>query len=200
MAPVSGLVFILSGPSGVGKSTLIARLKEDGFPITYGVTATTRPPRAGEVHGEHYYFLADEEYNRLLERNEFLEHAVVHQLYRYGIPTFSLREALRRGQDVILAPEVQGAATVRRMIPQAISIFLKPSSLDDLLPRLEARGTETPEERAIRLATAEREMLRVSEYDYVVVNAPYQLDAAVDDVKAIVRAERRRVRPRLVTL
>jgi guanylate kinase len=89
---------------------------------------------------------------------------------------------------------------MRRKLPNAITIFLKPSALDDLLPRLEARGTETPAERAIRMQTAEREMLCVSDYDYVVVNAPYQLDAAVEDVKAIIRAERLRVQPRLVTV
>jgi len=168
--PTSGLVFVLSGPSGVGKSTLIERLKQDNFPISYCVTATTRPRREGEIHGTHYYFLSDAEYDALLAADQFLEHAVVHNLYRYGIPLHSIRDGLRKGHDLIMAPDVQGASTVRWKLPNAISIFLRPPSLDDLWPRLEARGTETDAERRIRLATAEREMLRVSEFDYVVIN------------------------------
>jgi guanylate kinase len=198
--PANGLVFVLSGPSGVGKSTLIERLKQDTFPITYCVTATTRPRRAGEEHGIHYYFLSDAEYDDLLKRDQFLEHAVVHNLYRYGIPLQSIRDGLRRGKDLIMAPDVQGASTVRWKMPNAITIFLRPPSLDDLRPRLEARGTETDEERRIRLATAEREMLRVSEYDYVIVNHSDRLDQAMDDLKAIIRAERSRVCPRTVSL
>jgi guanylate kinase len=193
-------VFVLSGPSGVGKSTLIERLKRDGFPITHCVTATTRPRRQGEEHGVHYYFLDEVEYDTLLENEQFLEHAVVHNLYRYGIPLHGIRDGLRRGQDVILAPDVQGASTVRWKLPNAITIFLRPLSLDELEPRLAARGTETPEERRIRLATAEREMQRMSEYDYVIVNQRDRLDQAVGDLKAIISAERHRVCPRTVTL
>jgi guanylate kinase len=198
--PASGLVFVLSGPSGVGKSTLIERLKLDGFPITYSVTATTRPRRQGEEHGVHYYFVTDSEYDALLEAEQFLEHAVVHKLYRYGIPLHSIRDGLRRGQDVILAPDVQGAGTVRWKLPNAITVFLRPASLDELVPRLVARGTESPEERRIRMATAEREMERVSEYDYVIVNQRDKVDQAVSDLKAIIVAERSRVCPRTITL
>jgi len=198
--PVSGLVFVLSGPSGVGKSSLIEHLKRDQFPVTHCVTATTRPRRQGEEDGVHYYFLAEAEYDHLLETDQFLEHAVVHNLYRYGIPLRSIREGLRRGQDVILAPDVQGASTVRWKLPMAITIFLRPESLEELEPRLAARGTESDEERRIRLATAEREMQRVSEYDYVIVNRRDRLDQAVSDLKAIIRAERLRVCPRTVSL
>lgn len=198
-APARGLVFILSGPSGVGKSTVIERLKEEAFPITYCVTATTRPQRDGEVDGVHYYFVAEETYNELLARDQFLEHAVVHNLYRYGVPLFSVREGLRRGHDLIMAPDVQGAETIRCKLPSAITIFLQPPSSDELVRRLAARGTESPEERAIRLRTAEQEMQRVAEYDYRVVNLPDRLDDAVADVKAIITAERLRVHPRYVT-
>jgi guanylate kinase len=198
--PASGLVFVLSGPSGVGKSTLIEHLQLDGFPITYSVTATTRPRRHGEEHGVHYYFLTDREYDVLLEGEQFLEHAVVHNLFRYGIPLHSIRDGLRRGQDVILAPDVQGASTVRWKLPNAVTVFLRPASLDELVPRLVARGTESPEERRIRMVTAEREMQRLSEYDYVIVNQRDRLDQAVSDLKAIIVAERSRVCPRIVTL
>ena len=198
--PASGLVFVLSGPSGVGKSSLIERLKLDQFPITHCVTATTRPRRQGEEHGVHYYFLSESEYDHLLESGQFLEHAVVHKMYRYGIPLHSIRDGLRRGQDVILAPDVQGASTVRWKLPNAITIFLRPQSLDELAPRLAARGTETDEERRIRLATAEREMQRMSEYDYVIVNHRDRLEQAVGDLKSVVLAERQKVCPRTVTL
>ena len=198
--PASGLVFVLSGPSGVGKSTLIEQLKADGFPITYCVTATTRPRRAGEEHGTHYYFLSDAEYDALLAADQFLEHAVVHNLYRYGIPLQSIRDGLRLGTDLIMAPDVQGASTVRWKLPNAITIFLRPASLEELLPRLEARGTETDEERQIRLATAGREMQRMSEYDYVIVNQSDRLDQAMTHLKAIIAAERLRMCRRDVTL
>jgi len=198
--PTNGLVFVLSGPSGVGKSTLIEHLKRDGFPIDYCVTATTRPKRAGEIHGTHYYFLTDQEYDDLLARDQFLEHAIVHKLYRYGIPLQSIRDGLRGGRDVLMAPDVQGASTVRWKLPNAISIFLRPRSLEELVPRLEARGTETVDERQIRLATAEREMQRVSEYDYVIVNQSDRLEEAIADLKAIIAAERMRVCRRLVTV
>ncbi len=197
--PASGLVFVLSGPSGVGKSSLIELLKHTGFPITYCVTATTRPRRSGEVDGRHYYFLTDEEYDDLLRRNQLLEHAVVHGQHRYGIPLYSVREGLRRGHDLIMAPDVQGAATLRRKLPNAVTIFLQPPSLDELIPRLESRGTETSEERQVRLQTAEREMRRVSEYDYVIVNHRDRLHEALANLTAIITAERLRVRPRTVT-
>jgi guanylate kinase len=198
--PASGLVFVLSGPSGVGKSTLIERLKAEQFPITHCVTATTRPRRQGEEHGVHYYFLSESEYDHLLETGQFLEHAVVHQVYRYGIPLHSIRDGLRRGKDVLLAPDVQGASTVRWKLPNAVTIFLRPPCLEELVPRLAARGTESDAERRIRLTTAEREMQRMSEYDYVIVNHRDRLDQAVGDLKSIVLAERIRVCPRTVTL
>jgi len=199
-APASGLMFVLSGPSGVGKSTLIDALKRDGFPITHCVTATTRPRRAGEEHGVHYFFLTDDEYDGLLAADRFLEHAVVHNLYRYGIPLESVQAALRLGRDVIMAPDVQGARTVRRSLPNAISIFLLPPSLDELPPRLAARGTETVDERRVRFETAQREIQLVDEYDYVVVNHKDRLAEALADVKAIITAERLRVHPRGVVL
>jgi guanylate kinase len=164
------------------------------------VTATTRPRRQGEEHGVHYYFLSESEYDHLLESGQFLEHAVVHEHYRYGIPLHSIRDGLRRGRDVILAPDVQGASTVRWKLPNAITIFLRPPSLDELAPRLAARGTETAKERRIRLTTAEREMQRMNEYDYVIVNHRDRMDQAVGDLKAIVLAERMRVCPRMVIL
>lgn len=197
--PVTGLVFILSGPSGVGKDTITKCLKEDGFPLGYCVTATTRRQRPGEVDGVSYYFLTDEEFLRLRETGRLLEHAVVHGK-NYGIPIEGLRAPLRAGNDVLVTPDVQGAATLREKLPNAITIFLAPPTLEELVPRLANRGSESLEERALRLETAAREMERVSEYAYVVVNERGRVYESVQKIRAIITAERCRVQPRLVTL
>jgi guanylate kinase len=198
-APVEGRVFILSGPSGVGKDTITKCLKDIGFPLGYCVTATTRRQRPGEIHGVSYYFLSEDEFAALEAAGGLLEHAVVHG-QRYGIPVEGLRAGLRTGHDVLVTPDVQGAATLRAKLPHAITIFLAPPTLEELVPRLAKRGSETPEERAIRLATAEREMQRVDEYDYVVVNERGRVYESVEKIKAIITAERCRVQPRLVRL
>ncbi|MBI2756680.1 MAG: guanylate kinase [Chloroflexi bacterium] len=195
----SGLVFVLSGPSGVGKSTLIELLKQDGFPITYCVTATTRPRRANEVHGSHYYFLSRDQFTLLLDEGKLLEHAFVHDSHFYGIPLFSVREGLRQGRDLIMTPEVQGAATIRSMLPGVISIFLRPQRIEDLPERISRRGADE-QELMRRMATAREELEHISEYDYVVVNRPGRLLEAVDDVKSIIAAERLRTNPHLVVV
>ena len=197
--PATGLLFILSGPSGVGKDTITNFLKEEGFPLSYPVTATTRQRRPGEVDGVDYHFLSEEQFAALLESGGFLEHAVVHGKH-YGIPIEEVRAGLRSGKDVLLPPDVQGAATVRAKLPNAITIFLAPPTLEELAPRLATRGSESPDERAVRLATAAREMERRHEYDYLVVNERGRVFESVQKIKAIITAERCRVRPRLVTL
>ncbi len=194
-----GIVFILSGPSGVGKDAIRDRLKQEDFPITFCVTATTREPRPGEVHGVHYLFVSEDEFTRMEQRNELLERAVVHG-QRYGIPRSQVRDGLERGLDLLITVDVQGGATLRRELPQAVSMFLAPPNIDALLPRLAIRGTETDEQKAVRLANAKWEMAQLSSYDYSVVNEQGRLDEAVDCVKAIITAERCRVVPALVTL
>lgn len=198
--PARGLIFILSGPSGVGKDAIRARLQEQGFPITFCVTATSRAPRPGEVHGTHYYFITEGDFEDMERRGELLEHAQVHGRHHYGIPLRHVREGLSRGQDLFVTVDVQGGETVRRKLPQAITIFLAPPDLESLAPRLATRGTEPAEEREIRLATAAREMEKRSAYDYLVVNEQGRLDEAVDKIKAIITAERCRVSPSIVTL
>lgn len=194
-----GLLFVVSGPSGVGKDATIVCLRQQGFPIHFIVTATTRPPRPGEVHGVDYFFLSEQEYDALLACNEFLEHATVYG-HRYGIPKQHVREVLGRGQDVIMRIDVQGAATIRRLAPEAVFIFLCPYSLDELEQRLRARGTETPESLARKLALAPREMAEWPKFDYVVVNPNDALDDAVELIKAIILAERCRVKQRRIEL
>jgi guanylate kinase len=198
-SPACGLIFVISGPSGVGKDTIKQRLKDSGFPLGYCVTATTRPARPNEINGVHYYYVTEAEFGVMLKNGELIEHAVVHGML-YGIPLRGLRAGLRSGPDVLVTPDVQGAATLRALYPSVISIFLAPSTLEELKPRLAGRKSETPEEMAIRLETAAREMERVHEFDYLVINERDRIDQTVEMVQAIVRAERSRVKPRKVIL
>ncbi|MGB9879441.1 MAG: hypothetical protein ACPLRM_01645, partial [Anaerolineae bacterium] len=135
------LLIVISGPSGVGKDTVIKRMKELNYPFHFVITATTRPPRKGERHGVDYFFLSEDEFVRLMQAGELLEHAWVYGEYK-GIPKEQVRQALASGQDVIMRLDVQGAATVRRLLPDAILIFLLPGSEDELLNRLRKRGSE----------------------------------------------------------
>lgn len=193
------LLIVISGPAGVGKDAVVQRLKERGYPFHFVVTATDRPPRPGEVHGVHYFFVSTAEFERMIAEDELLEHAWVYGQHK-GIPKQQVREALASGQDVVLRLDVQGAATVRRMAPDAVLIFLAAGSDEELEQRLRKRKGDSPEQIRERLATARAEMARLSEFDYVVVNREGELDRAVDDVLAIIRAEHCRTRPRVVNL
>ena len=196
---VRGRVFILSGPSGVGKDSVTGELKSQGFPLSFCVTATTRPPRENEVDGVHYFFLEQGTFLRMRDQDELLEWSVVHDNY-YGIPRWQVREGLRRGKDLMITVDVQGGEILRRKLPGAIFIFLAPPGLEELRPRLEQRGTESPEELAKRLRNAQREMEYWPRYDYLVRNHRGRLPETVESIKAIITAARHRVYPRLVTL
>lgn len=187
------LLVVISGPSGVGKDALLARLKERGVPAHFTVTATTRPRR--EVNpSDHAFltFLSDEEFDRLLAQDGLLEHAQVYG-YRYGVPKAPVREALERGQDVVVRVDIQGAATIKKLAPGAVLIFLAPPSPEELEARIRARGEDDPETVRRRLEAASRELAELSRFDYVVVNERGRLDEAVDQVLAIMTAERCRV-------
>lgn len=190
---------VLSGPSGAGKDSLLQRMKELGFPFHFVVTATTRPPRPDEVDGVDYHFVSRERFQEMIARGELLEHALVYGDYK-GIPRRQVEEALRSGKDVVLRIDVQGAATIRRLAPGAVLIFLTAASEEELLQRLRTRKTEDPEALARRIATAREELKRVEEFDYVVVNREGCLDEAVAQVQAILQAEKCRVHPRQVFL
>ena len=196
---VRGRVFILSGPSGVGKNSVITELKRESFPLNFPPTVTTRRRRENEVHGIDYFFVDEPEFFRMRENDELLEWAVVHGNH-YGIPRLPVREALRLGNDVMLPPDVQGGETLRRKLPGAVFIFLAPPSIDELLPRLIGRGTESAGELETRLRSAEREMEFRHRYDYLVLNHRDRLPEAVASIKAIIIAERHRVNPRLVSV
>jgi guanylate kinase len=190
---------VISGPSGVGKDSVLRGLKEQGLPFRFVPTMNTRPKRSEEVDGVDYHFVATAEFVTLLEQGELLEHAVVYGDYK-GIPKKPIREALQSGQDVVLRVDVQGAATVKRLIPEAVCIFLTALNEEELVARLSKRRTESPESLRIRIATAREELQRVPEFDYVVVNHTDRLEDAVQDVIGIIRAEHCRVHPRVVKL
>lgn len=193
------LLVVLSGPSGAGKDTVLKRMKELGSPFHFVVTATDRPPRPGEVHGVDYYFLSSEQFTAMLEGGELLEHAIVYGQHK-GIPKAQVRQALASGQEVIMRIDVQGAATVRQIVPEAVFIFITTSSEEELIQRLKGRHTETPGALEMRLATARQEMKRLSEFDYVVVNRDGRLDEAVEHIVAIITAEKCRVKQRKIEL
>jgi guanylate kinase len=193
------LLIVISGPAGVGKDSLIQRMEERGYKLHFVVTATDRPPRPGEVHSVDYFFHTTEEFLRMEQEGELLEHAVVYGQHK-GIPRQHVREALASGSDVIMRVDVQGAATVRRLVPEAVLIFLTASSEEELEERLRARGGDSPEQLQKRIATAREEMERLLGFDYVVINRDGELDQAVDDVIAIITAEHCRAQPRVVRL
>ena len=193
------LLIVLSGPSGVGKDSVIREMKSRSLPLHFVVTATTRPPREEEVEGRDYLFISKERFAEMIDQGELLEYAVVYSDYK-GIPKSQVRQALASGHDVIMRVDVQGAATVRRLCPQALLIFLTTRNEEELERRLKARRTESPEELMLRIATARQEMQRLDEFDYVVVNRDNHLSDAVANILAILEAEHSRIDQRQVSL
>ncbi len=193
------LLIVISGPSGVGKDTVIIRMKERNINVHFVVTATTRAPRANEVHGVDYFFFSSDQFAEMIEQGELLEYAIVYNDYK-GIPKQQVREALASGCDVIMRVDVQGAAKIRELAPDALLIFLTTQDEEEMVTRLRERKSETPEGLNLRIATARQELKRIHEYDYMVVNRQGYLDETVDTIQAIIRAEHHRVKHRKVTL
>lgn len=190
------ILFVLSGPSGTGKDTILGLLKACEPRLHYVVTTTTRPPRATECNGIHYNFVTDAEFERMRDADRFLEWAVVHQ-HLYGSPLADVADALDRGEDVVIKPDVQGAASIKRRVPQAVLIYVAPGNESELTTRIRRRNSETEESYAARAAGIARELEAGVHFDYVVVNRDGQADRAVEDLRAIITAERMRVRPRV---
>jgi guanylate kinase len=185
------LILIVSGPSGSGKSTLVRKLLElEG--MLWSVSYTTRPPRPAEIPGEWYNFVSEPDFLRMVERGEFLEYARVFGLHYYGTPGRWLDEARRKGLDLVLEIDVQGAAQVKRKVPEALAIFILPPSRQELERRIRARGQDSEEEIERRLERARQEMARYPEYDYAVVND--DLETAGSEVQRIALAARLRIR------
>ena len=181
-----GLVIILSGPSGVGKTTVATSLiRDESLAIHRSISATTRSRRTGEVDGQDYDFLSPEDFNKKVKSNDFLEYAEVHGNY-YGTQLSRVNERIQKGQNVILVIDVQGAEQVRKRLPNVLSIFLRPRTMEDLAIRLKRRDTDSPEIIQGRLEEASREMDRMNEYDHVVISD--QLDESVEQIRKIIAA------------
>lgn len=178
-----GNLFIVSGPSGAGKGTLVKGLASRVPDLWVSVSVTTRPPRPGEVEGVHYFFIADEEFDRLAETGGLLEHAEVHG-NRYGTPRAAVEEKVRDGRQVILEIDPQGAFQVRDLMPESVLLFIQPPSMDELIRRLRGRGSETDEQVAVRMRTAKRELELVGKYDHVVIND--DVSRAADELARII--------------
>jgi guanylate kinase len=193
------LLIVISGPPGVGKDSVVRRMKERGFPVHFVVTATDRPPRPDEVHGRDYYFYTTAEFECMIAEGELLEYACVYGQYK-GIPKAHVREALASGQDVVMRLDVQGAATVKKLIQAAVTIFLTCESEEELVARLRERHTESEAALQRRLASVRGEIACIPDFDYMVVNSHNALDVAVDDILAIIRAEHCRSMPQRIRL
>jgi len=193
------LLIVISGPSGVGKDSVLEEMKARGLPFHFVITATTRGPRPDEVNGVDYFFLSQDEFARMIDEGELLEYAVVYQDYK-GIPKSQVREALASGKNVIMRIDVQGAETVRKLVDDALLIFLTPQNEKELINRLKRRDTETKESLKLRIATTRQEYKKISIFDYIVVNKEDRLDETADTIEAIIKAEMHRVHQRVVEL
>jgi len=186
-----GNLIILSGPSGVGKTTLRRRIQKKIDPLSFSISWTTRPPRPGEKPDQDYHFVSPEQFEKQIQREGFLEWARVHNDY-YGTPSKPAQTWLRQGRDVLLDIDVQGAGQVKRKMPEAVSIFILPPSREELKRRLARRRTESPQALRLRLRNAEKELADWPRFDYAVINA--ELHDALKSLLAIIQAQRCRVR------
>jgi len=193
------LLIVISGPSGVGKDSVVQRMKEREFPFHFVVTATTRERRANEVNGRDYFFVSKDEFARMIEENELIEYAIVYGDYK-GIPKEQVRNAFASGQDVVMRVDVQGAETVRKLAPEALLIFITCESEEELETRLRERKTESADSLALRIATARKEFQRLEAFDYVIINPDFCLDETVNKVRAVITAEHLKVDHRKVSL
>jgi len=191
--PVSGLLVIISAPSGAGKDAVIDGLLGKLDDARLYVTATSREPRPGEIHGRHYFFYSPQKFREEIEQGNFLEWSVVHGEYK-GVRGDAVADALRHSRIVLVKPDPQGMRKLKAVLPEALTIFIQPPSLESLRKRLVGRGTETLESLELRMKNAEIEMAAAPEYDHVVVNDDGKLDHTVRQIAEIVRKEAERPR------
>ena len=197
--PTNPLFLILSGPSGVGKDAVLSRMRELNYSLEYITTVTTRPRRAGERDHRDYHFIPTGKFQEMIEHNELLEWANVYGNW-YGVPKEPIKQALDGGQDAIVKVDIQGAATIKKILPQAVFIFLMPPSVEELRLRLKQRRTESSFDLTLRTRTAEEELKQLPLFDYVVFSWRDEIDQAVADIEAIITAEKCRVPPREICL
>jgi guanylate kinase len=193
------LLVVLSGPSGVGKDAVLARMRKLGRPFHYVITATTRPKRAGEKNGVDYHFLSWKKFQQMIDKHQFLEWANVYGNY-YGVPKGEITSALSKGVDAIVKVDVQGAATIKGILPQAVFIFLTPPSVEELENRLRKRHSESSTDLTLRLERAKGEIKSLPFFDYVITSHQNKLDEVVSQIDAVVAVEKRRMKPRIVEL
>ncbi len=174
---------------------MLSRMKELGYPLEYITTATTRPKRAQERDGADYHFISAEKFQEMISGDKLLEWAKVYGNW-YGVPKQPVKQALEQGRDVIVKVDIQGAATIKNIFPQTVSIFLVPPVMEELVSRLKHRHTESSFDLDLRVNTAEEEIKQLPLFDYAVCNRRDEIDRAVADIKAIIRAEKCRVNPR----
>jgi guanylate kinase len=196
---IAPLLIVISGPSGIGKDTIVQGMKDRDLPFHFVVTATTRPPRETEIDGHDYFFYSKDEFEEKIAEGEFLEYAWVYSSYK-GVPKSQVREALNSGEDVVMRLDVQGAQTVHDLCPDAILIFLTAKSKEEWLQRLKDRRSETDAELALRIQTAKKEYETLDIFDYIIVNEQDQLNDTLDVIENIISAEHHRVHPRKVSL
>ncbi|MBI4300911.1 MAG: guanylate kinase [Chloroflexi bacterium] len=187
------LLVVLSGPSGAGKDAVLARMKALGRPLHFTVTTTTRAKRPLEVDGIDYYFKTRQEFEAMMAGDELLEWAKVYDQY-YGVPRAQVDEALAQGIDVIVRTDIQGAASIRRAMPDAVLIFITAPSYEELIKRLNQRQTESPAQLKLRLGKAYAEMKEIAAFDYIVINRGGELDETIRQIDAIMAAEKCRVK------
>jgi len=193
------LLIVLSGPSGAGKDALLTRLRETNCPLEYITTVTTRAQRAKERDNLDYHFVSADKFQEMIKNNELLEWANVYGNW-YGVPKQPVRMALERGRDTIVKVDTQGAATIKKILPEAVFVFLMPTSMEELNKRLTQRRTESPFDLARRIKTAHREIKQLPLFDYIVMSHRDEINQALAQIRAIITAEKCRAKPRQIVL
>jgi len=195
----SPLFIVLSGPSGVGKDAVLIRMRASSYPLEYITTVTTRRKRTKEKNNVDYHFVSTERFQEMIALNQLLEWASVYGNW-YGVPKQPVKQALDKGRDTIVKVDIQGATTIKKILPQAVFIFLMPSTMEELIIRLKQRHTESSFNLNLRVETAEKEIKQLTLFDYVVINKQGEIDKAVSNIISIITAEKCRVAPREIAL
>jgi guanylate kinase len=190
---------VISGPSGVGKDSVLRALKKSGLPIYHVVTANTRAPRPDEKEGVDYFFVTRDAFEKMISNNELIEFSHVYDDYK-GVPKAQIRKAIESGNDVILRLDVQGAEKIKILYPESVLIFLTPANEEEWLQRLGGRRLSQEKDFDTRIATVKDELIKARNFDYIVINAQNQLQKTITTIKAIITAEHQKSKPRKISI
>jgi guanylate kinase len=193
------LMVVISGPSGVGKDSVLRALKKSSLPIYHVVTANTRPPRPDEKEGVDYFFVSRPDFEKMILANELIEYSQVYDDYK-GVPKAQIRKAIQSGKDVILRLDVQGAEKIKKLFPEAVLIFLTPANEDEWYQRLGGRRMTEEKDFETRIKTVKDELIKARNFDYIVVNAQNQLQKTIHIIEAIITAEHQKSKPRKISI